>query len=111
MGVLAYEIHYLVGIDLECLADTRNFVGERDLEGMESITCVLEHLGRTDRADPEVASQVSEDLANHRYGAIGVPANDGVGGIFEVANRGSLAKEFGLKAHAKVLATLLPRLP
>ena len=45
LGVRRKDLHHLVAVDPECLADVTDFIGKRDLEAVEGVASVLHHLG------------------------------------------------------------------
>ena len=110
-GVLREESHDLMRVDLERLADPPHLVGERDLERVERVAAVLEHLRGPDRADLELSRQMREGLTHESDGSWRVCADHGERRIVVVMDRRAFPEKLGLEAHVKCHAPGLPGVP
>ena len=57
------QVHHLERVDAHRVAQARRLVGERDLQRVEIVAAVLDHLRGADRRRMELARQMSEELA------------------------------------------------
>ena len=78
LRVLADEVHHLEGVDAERLAEAGRLVRERDLERVEIVAAVLDHLRGAYRGGEELARQVPEEPAKRFHRCRRVRAHDRV---------------------------------
>ena len=107
LAVAADEIHHLERVDAHRLADPGRLVRESDLEGVEVVAAVFDHLGGADGRRDELARQVPEEIAQPGDRSFGIRADDGERRLVVVAYRRPLAQELGLEADVEVDAVLL----
>ena len=110
--VLAKHAHHILRVGAQRIAQVRDLVGEGDLQRMECIADVLDHLGRAyrslqeRRADPGI--QLPERVA--RVGI--VAADEHERRVIEVFDRRAFAHELGVDGdadrlgHAAAIGTL-----
>ena len=107
LRVAAHQVHHLERIDAQRFAQSRGFVGERDLQRVEVVAAVLDHLRRAHRRHVEVARQVAEQSPQHLRCVIAAGADDRERRVVVVADRRAFAQELRLEADVEVPALLL----
>lgn len=100
--VLAEDIHQLVGIDAELLADVPDLVSEGDLEGMEAVADILHELRDAALGDNERGIEVLVDVAHDLYRPVTLGADEGEGRVVEVRDRAAFPEELWIGDHREV---------
>ncbi|HXV75023.1 MAG TPA: hypothetical protein VD788_01800 [Candidatus Polarisedimenticolaceae bacterium] len=104
LPVVADQRHDRMRVDADGLADSPDLVGEGDLQRVEGVAGVLQHLGGRDRGADELARQVPEQLAQQILRTLSVDADDGERRAIVILDRRAFAEELGLKAEAEAHA-------
>ena len=102
--VLAEDVHHLVAVDADALAQVADLVGEDHLHRVPRVARVLHHLGDADAGAEERRLDVLvERLGRRRVGGV-VVADQRQRRMAEVLERRSLAQELGVDRDAEALA-------
>ncbi len=100
------QTHDLARVDPQGLPQAADLVGEDNLDRVEGITGVLEHLRRADVGADKFARQVLEHRPDDVQGARRVAADHGERRIVIILDRAALAQELRLKGQAEAFAQL-----
>ena len=108
--VAAEDVHHLVAVDVELLAQVADLVREHHLERMPGVARVLHHLGDADAgADERRVDRLVERDRAARVGGV-VVADQGQRRLAEILERRPLAQELRVHRDAEAVAVLLARL-
>ena len=83
-GILAEDIHELMGIDFEFFADIPELIGESDFEGVEAIAGILHEFGDLWGGDDEGGVDGGIEVAEEIGGPGAIRADESKGGVREV---------------------------
>ena len=101
-GILAEDIHELMGIDFEFFADIPDLIGESDFEGVEAIAGILHEFGDLWGGDDEGGEDGGIEVAEEIGGPGAIGADESESGVGEVMDGGAFAKEFGIGDHGEI---------
>ena len=101
-GILAEDIHELMGIDGEFFADIPDLIGESDFEGVEAIAGILHEFGDLWGGDDEGGEDGGIEVAEEIGGPGAIGADESESGVGEVMDGGAFAKEFGIGDHGEI---------
>ena len=105
--VLAEDLHDLVAVDVELLADIADFVAEDDLEGVEGVVDILHDLRHADVGADKLGGDVLVDLAEDLLGPLAVGADESDGRVHVVLDGRALTQKFRVRDHGEALAARL----
>src|SRR5204863_9881779 len=98
----AENFHYFVAINLHALAEITNFVGETNLEGMESVICIFYHFSHSQAGSDQGSRETLIDLNQSITGSLVEFPNDSLGRVVEVGNRRAFTQELRVHANPKI---------
>ena len=105
--ILAEDVHHLVRVDAQRLADIANLICEYDLQPVVGVAHVLHDLSNGHLSGNKLGIDVGVQLAHHFDSSLAVRAHYGNRRVEVVTHRSSLAQELRVRDHSEVDALLL----
>ena len=105
LHVLAQRAHHLLSIDAQPSAQRSHLVSERDLDGVECVTGILDHLSGAERNQASAYTERRVEIRHLLDGRLLGPSHHHQRWFHEILHRRAFAQELGVRHHAHLFVT------